>query len=212
MRFVHTVKVRGRDAEIDDCRIVQGGVGSDFISLDLDRGWAELETSLVLSGGAGSYSPVASEDGLFEFPWELARDAGTVGVQVVGRLGGKVFRHTVPAEAFHVVESGEADGAAPSDPTLTEYRKALQDCEEASVGASELRQELEHARDAGEFDGERGPVGPSGEKGEKGDKLSFSDLSAEDVSELQRPAREAAEALGSLSVVDGALCITYLEE
>ncbi len=59
--------------------------------------------------------------------------------------------------------------------------------------------------------GEQGAQGPQGAKGEQGAALTYADLTADQIAELQKPARDAADALGGIRIVDGRICITYLE-
>ncbi len=79
----------------------------------------------------------------------------------------------------------------------------------------EVKQSIIDAKERGELtgpQGAQGPQGPQGEKGEQGAALTYADLTADQIEELQKPARDAADALGDIRIVDGRICITYLEE
>lgn len=249
MAFTHTVRVSGRDAEItDDRRVSRYSFGSDLIALQLDKAWAALDVSLVLTGAAGSFTPARREDGTYPFPFELAYETGEVDVSVVGLGQDCAYRTATAKKPFVVVDSGPQSGVAPTDPTPTAWLAALEEAKKASAAADDARwqaiaakESVLEAMESGELTGpkgekgdkgdtgETGPQGPQGAqgvkgpKGEKGDQgetgpagpqgaaLTYADLTAEQVAELQRPAREAAEALGCIRVVDGKICITHLE-
>ena len=80
---LHTITVRDRRISIDNRLIASGGVGSDYLSLDLDADWDGLSVSVILGEGADAQS--AEWDGEpMEFPADFAQAPGWVPVSVVG--------------------------------------------------------------------------------------------------------------------------------
>lgn len=56
MRY-HNIKIRGRTCSCDDKRFVQGTVGQDAVTLDLDEEWNGLEVTVTFVSPKGSYTP-----------------------------------------------------------------------------------------------------------------------------------------------------------
>ena len=80
---LHTITVRDRRISTDSRLIAAGGVGSDYLALDLDADWEGLTVNVVLGSGADAMA--AEWDGEpMEFPAELAQAPGWVPVSVVG--------------------------------------------------------------------------------------------------------------------------------
>lgn len=53
----HNIKIRGRTCSCDDKRLVQGTVGQDAVTLDLDEEWNGLEVTVTFVSPKGSFTP-----------------------------------------------------------------------------------------------------------------------------------------------------------
>lgn len=185
----HTIKVRGRRASIDDRMLVQGTVGEDVLALDLDEEWDGFAVTVAFKWQHDSSIVAKQVEGGYEVPWECNQHPGKVLVAIEGTLGGKVMRHATIDQPMVVLPSEDAGGAAPSDPTVGEFRQAYEDAKTATESAAEAAGvakaavDVKRRADSGEF---------KGEKGEPGPKLTFADLTEADKAELQKPAADAA--------------------
>ena len=185
----HTIKVRGRRASIDDRMLVQGTVGEDVLALDLDEEWDGLVVTVAFKWQHDSSIVAKQVEGGYEVPWECNQHPGKVLVAIEGTLGGKVMRHATIDYPMVVLPSEDAGGAAPSDPTVGEFRQAYEDAKTATESAAEAAGiakaavDVKRRADSGEFKGEKGDPGP---------KLTFADLTEADKAELQKPATDAA--------------------
>lgn len=120
----HTIKVRGRRASIDDRMLVQGTVGEDVLALDLDEEWDGFAVTVAFKWQHDSSIVAKQVEGGYEVPWECNQHPGKVLVAIEGTLGGKVMRHATIDYPMVVLPSEDAGGAAPSDPTVGEFRQA----------------------------------------------------------------------------------------
>ena len=179
----HTIKVRGRRASIDDRMLVQGTVGEDVLALDLDEEWDGFVVTVAFKWQHDSSIVAKQVEGGYEVPWECNQHPGKVLVVIEGTLGGKVMRHATIDYPMVVLPSEDAGGAAPSDPTVGEFRQAYEDAKTATESAAEAAGIAKRRADSGEFKGEKGDPGP---------KLTFADLTEADKAELQKPAADAA--------------------
>lgn len=185
----HTIKVRGRRASIDDRMLVQGTVGEDVLALDLDEEWDGFVVTVAFKWQHDSSIVAKQVEGGYEVPWECNQHPGKVLVAIEGTLGGKVMRHATIDYPMVVLPSEDAGGAAPSDPTVGEFRQAYEDAKTATESAAEAAGiakaavDVKRRADSGEFKGEKGDPGP---------KLTFADLTEADKAELQKPAADAA--------------------
>lgn len=179
----HTIKVRGRRASIDDRMLVQGTVGEDVLALDLDEEWDGFVVTVAFKWQHDSSIVAKQVEGGYEVPWECNQHPGKVLVAIEGTLGGKVMRHATIDYPMVVLPSEDAGGAAPSDPTVGEFRQAYEDAKTATESAAEAAVDVKRRADSGEFKGEKGDPGP---------KLTFADLTEADKAELQKPAADAA--------------------
>lgn len=133
----HTIKVRGRRASIDDRMLVQGTVGEDVLALDLDEEWDGFVVTVAFKWQHDSSIVAKQVEGGYEVPWECNQHPGKVLVAIEGTLGGKVMRHATIDYPMVVLPSEDAGGAAPSDPTVGEFRQAYEDAKTATESAAE---------------------------------------------------------------------------
>ena len=137
--LVHTATVRGRAVSAEPRRVVQRGVNSDAVSLDLDEELEAMDrvTLVLTKGGASTALPWAGEP--LPVPYEIMEEPGPIYLTVVGRTGEDVRVVTERmASPLVVVESGEVDGTyEPGDPALDEVQRAIADAREAAVRADE---------------------------------------------------------------------------
>lgn len=137
--LVHRARVRRREVACAPREVVQHGVNSDAVELDLDGEWSGLaRVTLVMSGEAGSYA-YPWEGTPVPVPWELMEGTGPLLLTVVGRTGADVRVVTERmAMPLQVVPSGELDGTyEPGDPALDEVQQAIEDAREAASEARE---------------------------------------------------------------------------
>ena len=169
--------------------LVQGTVGEDVLALDLDEEWDGFAVTVAFKWQHDSSIVAKQVEGGYEVPWECNQHPGKVLVAIEGTLGGKVMRHATIDQPMVVLPSEDAGGAAPSDPTVGEFRQAYEDAKTATESAAEAAGiakaavDVKRRADSGEF---------KGEKGEPGPKLTFADLTEADKAELQKPAADAA--------------------
>lgn len=133
----HTIKVRGRRASIDDRMLVQGTVGEDVLALDLDEEWDGFVVTVAFKWQHDSSIVAKQVEGGYEVPWECNQHPGKVLVAIEGTIGGKVMRHATIDYPMVVLPSEDAGGAAPSDPTVGEFRQAYEDAKTATESAAE---------------------------------------------------------------------------
>lgn len=133
---MHTLKVRGRRASIDDRMLVQGTVGEDVLALDLDEEWDGLVVAVAFKWQHDSSIVAKQVDGGYEVPWECNQQPGKVLIAVEGTKDGKVMRHATIGHPMVVLPSEEASGTSPTDPTVSEYRKVYEDVKLATATAN----------------------------------------------------------------------------
>ena len=115
--LVHNVTVRGRTSHIDGIDLVQGTVGMDYLSLDLDDEWDGLDIVVALGGSGERIAPA----------------------RLGGGSGGDVLRTIDLPTAFRVLPSTSVYGAqSPSDPTLTQWREAYEKALSSRVDSIEV--------------------------------------------------------------------------
>ena len=136
--LVHTARVEARAISCEPRAVVQNGVNSDAILLDLDREWESFDRiSLVVSkDGASTAIPYLGEP--VPVPYEAMRDEGEIFLSVIGRKGNDVRVVTRRMSApLQVVPSGDVDGTyEPGDPALDEVQQAIKDAEDAADAAN----------------------------------------------------------------------------
>ena len=137
--LVHNVTVRGRTSHIDGIDLVQGTVGMDYLSLDLDDEWDGLDIVVALGGSGERIAPARLGSGLWPIPHEVIEESGFVSLTVEGGSGGDVLRTIDFPTAFRVLPSTSVYGAqSPSDPTLTQWREAYEKALSSRVDSIEV--------------------------------------------------------------------------
>lgn len=162
--LVHTAQVRARKIAWDGREVVQHGLNSDYVSLDLDSEWRGCDRIQAVLAGAGEPVRILVEGGGFNIPSTLMESPGAVRMCLVGYVG-ETARIVTAKEAkpLIVVESGEMGGAdpAPEQPDLwarlmEEVRKATEGAKTAAQSATRAEADLRAAAERGDFDGEDG--------------------------------------------------------
>lgn len=118
--LLHTATVRGRAISWDKREVVQHGIDSDRISLDLDDEFAACETVYVVfwSAACKTSKPYApGPDGSIPIPSSFMEQVGPIAVCVVGYTTGGTSRLVTKQERapLTVVESGQAGQLDPGD-------------------------------------------------------------------------------------------------
>ena len=119
--LVHTAQVRGRKIAWDGREVVQHGLNSDYVSLDLDAEWRECDRIQAVLADAGEPVRILVEGGGFNIPSSLMKRTGPVRMCLIGYVGESARIVTAKeAKPLVVVESGEMGGAdpAPEQPDL----------------------------------------------------------------------------------------------
>lgn len=162
--LVHTAQVRARKIAWDGREVVQHGLNSDYIALDLDAEWEGCDRIQAVLAGAGEPVRILVEGGGFNIPSALMERTGPVRMCLIGYVG-ETARIVTAKEAkpLTVVESGEMGGAdpAPEQPDLwaklmEEVRKATEGAKTAAQSATRAEADLRAAAERGDFDGEDG--------------------------------------------------------
>lgn len=180
--LVHTAQVRARKIAWDGREVVQHGLLSDYIALDLDAEWRECDRIQAVLAGAGEPVRILVEGGGFNLPSSLMERTGAIRMCLIGYVG-ETARIVTAKEAkpLTVVESGEMGGAdpAPEQPDLwaklmEEVRIATREAYRARIIAVDAST-VEGDATASIIDDERGatlslgiPRGPQGIQGVEG--------------------------------------------
>ena len=117
----HTAQVRGRKIAWDVREVVQHGLNSDVIKLDLDAEWRECDRIQAVLAGAGEPVRILVEGGGFNLPSSLMERTGAIRMCLIGYVGESARIVTAKeAKPLTVVESGEMGGTdpAPEQPDL----------------------------------------------------------------------------------------------
>ena len=180
--LVHTAQVRARKIAWDGREVVQHGLLSDYIALDLDAEWRECDRIQAVLAGAGEPVRILVEGGGFNLPSSLMERTGAIRMCLIGYVG-ETARIVTAKEAapLVVVESGEMGGTdpAPEQPDLwatlmEEVRIATREAYRARIIAVDAST-VEGEATASIAEGERGatlslgiPRGPQGIQGVEG--------------------------------------------
>ena len=179
---VHTAKVRGRKIAWDVREVVQHGLNSDYVSLDLDAEWRECDRIQAVLAGAGEPVRILVEGNGFNIPSSLMERTGLVRMCLIGYAGDSVRIVTAKETApLVVVESGETGGLdpAPEQPDLwvtlmEEVRAATREAYKSRIVAVDASTVKGDAT-ASIIEGEHGatlslglPRGPQGLQGVEG--------------------------------------------
>ena len=180
--LVHTAQVRARKIAWDGREVVQHGLNSDYVSLDLDAEWRGCDRIQAVLAGAGEPVRILVEGGGFNIPSALMERTGPVRMCLIGYAGDSVRIVTAKEAApLVVVESGETGGMdpAPEQPDLwarlmEEVRIATREAYRARIIAVEAST-VEGDATASIIEGEHGatlslglPRGPQGLQGVEG--------------------------------------------
>ena len=180
--LVHTAQVRARKIAWDGREVVQHGLLSDYIALDLDAEWRECDRIQAVLAGAGEPVRILVEGGGFNLPSSLMERTGAIRMCLIGYVG-ETARIVTAKEAkpLTVVESGEMGGTdpAPEQPDLwaklmEEVRIATREAYRARIIAVDAST-VEGEATASIIEDERGatlalgiPRGPQGIQGVEG--------------------------------------------
>ena len=180
--LVHTAQVRSRKIAWDGREVVQHGLNSDYVSLDLDAEWRECDRIQAVLAGAGEPVRILVEGGGFNLPSALMERTGPVRMCLIGYVGETARIVTAKEVApLVVVESGEMGGTdpAPEQPDLwatlmEEVRIATREAYRARIIAVDAST-VEGDATASIIEDERGatlslgiPRGPQGIQGVEG--------------------------------------------
>lgn len=185
--LVHTAQVRARKIAWDGREVIQHGLLSDYIALDLDAEWRECDRIQAVLAGAGEPVRILVEGGGFNLPSSLMERTGAIRMCLIGYVGESARIVTAKEVApLVVVESGEMGGTdpAPEQPDL--WAKLM---EEVRIATREAYRARIIAVDASTVEGEatasiaedergatlslgipRGPQGIQGNEGPQGDR------------------------------------------
>lgn len=131
----HILTVRGRTVSISPRVLVQGTVGQDTLTLDLDSEWNGLNVTVTFVAATTEVTPVLN-DNVCEIPHEVLADSGEVDVFVLGTRDGKAMRHASLAHKMVVKKSNMSDGSTTADPSISAYRQAYDDAVKATEAAN----------------------------------------------------------------------------
>lgn len=131
----HVLTVRGRKASVTPRTLVQGTVGHDTLTLDLDSEWNGLNVTVTFVAATTEVTPVLNAN-MCEIPHEVLVDSGEVDVFVLGTRDGKAMRHASLAHKMVVKKSNMSDGSTTADPSISAYRQAYDDAVKATEAAN----------------------------------------------------------------------------
>lgn len=131
----HVLTVRGRKASVTPRTLVQGTVGQDTLTLDLDSEWNGLNVTVTFVAATTEVTPVLNAN-MCEIPHEVLVDSGEVDVFVLGTRDGKAMRHASLAHKMVVKKSNMSDGSTTSDPSISAYRQAYDDAVKSTEAAN----------------------------------------------------------------------------
>lgn len=131
----HILTVRGRTASISPRTLVQGTVGQDTLTLDLDSEWNGLNVTVTFVAATTEVTPALNAN-VCEIPHEVLVDSGEVDVFVLGTRDGKAMRHASLAHKMVVKKSNMSDGSTTADPSISAYRQAYDDAVKATEAAN----------------------------------------------------------------------------
>ena len=131
----HVLTVRGRKASVTPRTLVQGTVGQDTLTLDLDSEWNGLNVTVTFVAATTEVTPVLNAN-MCEIPHEVLVDSGEVDVFVLGTRDGNAMRHASLAHKMVVKKSNMSDGSTTSDPSISAYRQAYDDAVKSTEAAN----------------------------------------------------------------------------
>lgn len=131
----HILTVRGRTASISPRTLVQGTVGQDTLTLDLNSEWNGLNVTVTFVAATTEVTPALNAN-VCEVPHEVLVNSGEVDVFVLGTRDGKAMRHASLAHKMVVKKSNMSDGSTSADPSISVYRQAYDDAVKATEAAN----------------------------------------------------------------------------
>lgn len=131
----HVLTVRGRKASVTPRTLVQGTVGHDTLTLDLDSEWNGLNVTVTFVAATTEVTPVLNAN-VCDIPHEVLADSGEVDVFVLGTRDGKAMRHASLAHKMVVKNSNMSDGSTTADPSISAYRQAYDYAVKATEAAN----------------------------------------------------------------------------
>lgn len=131
----HVLTVRGRKASVTPRTLVQGTVGHDTLTLDLDSEWNGLNVTVTFVAATTEVTPVLNAN-MCDIPHEVLADSGEVDVFVLGTRDGKAMRHASLSHKMVVKKSNMSDGSTTADPSISAYRQAYDDAVKATEAAN----------------------------------------------------------------------------
>lgn len=139
----HVLRVRERTISAP-CRrwIVQRGIQSDVIRLDLDDEFASCGSLVLFAAKGGEVTRLMADGETLTVPASLIEGTGPVAFSLVGYDGDKrvITRAMEPTECVYVVPCGPYDGSdpAPDEPDLLgQLTQAAQAAKDAAGAAKE---------------------------------------------------------------------------
>lgn len=146
---VHKAQVRGRKIAWDVREVVQHGLNSDVIKLDLDAEWRECDAISVVLCDSSLREPkrfVVNEDRALELPPSMLSETGPFSTCVIGYKGG-VRRIVTAQERYPLVVVGSGC-TGPLDPgeEQPDLWGQLMSAEAARIEAEFARAKAEQAR------------------------------------------------------------------
>ncbi len=156
---------------------VADGVKFETVRFTFPDNWAGYKKTAVFKNADGlvlnvvldKENPLCIDENECYIPYEMLT-GNRFSVSVFGVLGDSVAT-TTEAE-IDVLESGYANGGAPSTPTPSQYQQLINLTENAVQIAQSVRADA----DNGLFKGDKGDIGPQGIQGEKGEKGDSGEL------------------------------------
>ena len=149
LAVTHIISARGQTLSVDVPTIVQHGLNSDVIELDLDGTWEGLSPVLTLGDGDGAWSAVY--EGPVSVPSALMEDVGYLPVTVTGYGGSVRMLSATASHLLRVVPSGYYDGTGGVDDgedLLGQLVGAYEAATEAAGAANEAAQAANEAAEA----------------------------------------------------------------
>ena len=153
--------------------VVQNGVKVDWLMLEMDDEWAEMESIVCVfvnryteeADGKLTEKEITKEM-LHTFgqqvlvPWECLVNTGMLSVSCTGYVGGEKIMTTMYPDSFwNVVQNGPVSGDETIEPTASLYNQILAAAGEATaaaIAANQAKEQLLQDKANGEFDGADG--------------------------------------------------------
>ena len=180
----------------DSMILASGSKGYVTAQFDLiTEDWTAPITALF-----NDYAVILDGENQCSVPWEVLANPGKVAVSAFcGDL------HTATSVLVPVHPSGYIEGQTPQPPTPSIYQELTALAKEAMEKADDVQRRA----DAGEFDGDPGPIGPEGPKGQDG-TVTFDELTEEQKESLK--GKDGADGVDGKDGQDGKSAYAYAQE